>query len=49
MPTYEYACKVCGHNVTVRSPNYAEEAPDKCAVCDGPMRKLYGPVSFTIK
>ena len=41
MPTYDYVCVSCGHQVEVMHSVHAD-GPSVCAVCGGPMKKAIG-------
>lgn len=46
MPTYAYACKMCGHRFdTVQS--FAEPTLTECPECGGQLRKEYGSIGVT--
>jgi putative FmdB family regulatory protein len=48
MPTYEYACTSCGqHLEAVQS--FTDEPLTTCAVCGGPMRKVFGAIGIVLK
>ncbi|MFI5054111.1 MAG: FmdB family zinc ribbon protein [Acidimicrobiia bacterium] len=48
MPTYEYACRSCGHTFEiVRSMN--DEALTVCPECGGELRKVFAPVAISFK
>lgn len=48
MPTYEYECTECGERVEVFQ-RIAEDPLTECAVCGGPLRKLFHPVGIAFK
>ncbi|HEX9823595.1 MAG TPA: FmdB family zinc ribbon protein [Actinomycetota bacterium] len=48
MPTYEYQCTECGERVEVFQ-RLAEDPLTECAVCGGPLRKLFHPVGIAFK
>lgn len=48
MPTYQYACKNCGHQFeTVQSFN--DHALTECPECGGPLRKVFNSVGIVFK
>ena len=48
MPTYEYRCKSCGHEMEVQQA-FSDEPLDTCPECQGPLRKVYGNVGIAFK
>jgi putative FmdB family regulatory protein len=48
MPTYEYACKNCGHRVEVVQ-SMSEEPLRVCGVCGGELRKVFHPAGVLFK
>ena len=48
MPTYEYRCERCGHNVEVVQ-SFTDGPLTVCDVCAGPLRKVYAPVGIVFK
>jgi putative FmdB family regulatory protein len=48
MPTYEYACRDCGHHVEVVQA-IADPPLTTCAVCGGPLRKVFHPAGIVFK
>jgi putative FmdB family regulatory protein len=48
MPTYEYACKRCGHRVEVVQ-SMSEEPLTVCGVCGGELRKVFHPAGVLFK
>jgi putative FmdB family regulatory protein len=48
MPTYEYACKQCGHRVEVVQP-MSDEPLKTCGVCGGELRKVFHPAGLLFK
>lgn len=48
MPTYEYACKSCGEHVEVVQA-FNDDALTECALCGGPLRKVFGNIGITFK
>ena len=48
MPTYQYACTECGHDLeTVQS--FTDDALTECPVCHGRLRKVFGAVGIVFK
>ncbi len=48
MPTYEYACKSCGQHVEVVQ-SFKDDSLTTCAVCGGPLRKVFGSIGIAFK
>lgn len=48
MPTYEYRCKSCGHQLEVQQA-FTDEPLSDCPECQGPLRKVYGNVGISFK
>lgn len=48
MPTYEYRCKSCGHEMEVQQ-TFSDAPLDTCPECEGPLRKVYGNVGIAFK
>ncbi len=48
MPTYEYACKECGHHIEVVQ-SFTDDALTECAQCGGELRKVFGSIGFVLK
>lgn len=48
MPTYEYRCKSCGHELEVQQA-FTDEPLSECPECQGPLRKVYGNVGIAFK
>src|SRR5436309_15767039 len=48
MPTYEYACKSCGHHLEVVQ-SFKDEPLRICPNCDGELRKVFSPIGITFK
>lgn len=48
MPTYEYRCKSCGHELEVQQA-FTDEPLSECPDCQGPLRKVYGNVGISFK
>ena len=48
MPTYQYACTECGHDVeTVQS--FSDASLTECPRCHGRLRKVFGAVGIVFK
>jgi putative FmdB family regulatory protein len=48
MPTYEYKCKECGHQLEVVQ-SFTDDALTECPACGGPLRKVFGNIGITFK
>jgi putative FmdB family regulatory protein len=48
MPTYEYACTVCGQHVEVFQ-RLSEEPLTTCGACGGSLRKVFHPAGIVFK
>ena len=48
MPTYEYRCKTCEHELEVQQ-SFSDDPLDTCPECGGPLRKVYGNVGISFK
>src|SRR4051812_8422495 len=48
MPTYEYRCKSCGHELEVQQ-SFTDSALTECPVCHGELRKVFGNIAVTFK
>ena len=48
MPTYEYRCKSCGHELEVQQA-FSDDPLETCPECQGPLRKVYGNVGISFK
>jgi putative FmdB family regulatory protein len=48
MPTYEYRCKDCGHELEVVQ-SFTDEPLTECLVCGGTLRKVFGNVGISFK
>ena len=48
MPTYQYACTECGHDLEdVQS--FTDDALTECPACHGRLRKVFGAVGIVFK
>lgn len=48
MPTYEYRCKSCGHEMAVVQA-FSDDPLSTCPECAGALRKVYGNVGISFK
>lgn len=48
MPTYQYACKQCGHQFEAVQ-SFSDASLTDCPECAGPLRKLFGSVGVIFK
>lgn len=48
MPTYEYACRSCGHNFDIVQ-SMTEAALQACPECGGSLRKIFHPAGIAFK
>ena len=48
MPTYQYACTACGHQLEAVQ-SFADEPLTQCPACEGRLRKLFGSVGIVFK
>ena len=48
MPTYQYRCKECDHELEVVQ-SFTDEPLSECPECGGPLRKVYGAVGISFK
>ncbi len=48
MPTYEYRCKACGHELEVQQ-SFTDDALTECPECQGDLRKVFGNIAVTFK
>ncbi len=48
MPTYQYACKECGHAFD-EIQSFSDEALTECPECDGRLRKVFNAVGVVFK
>ena len=48
MPTYEYACRSCGHHLEVFQ-SFSEEPLTTCPNCEGDLRKVFGSIGIVLK
>ncbi|WP_120321652.1 FmdB family zinc ribbon protein [Catellatospora citrea] len=48
MPTYQYACTACGHQLEAVQ-SFADEPLTECPTCEGTLRKLFSSVGVVFK
>jgi putative FmdB family regulatory protein len=48
LPTYEYACNACGHQLEAVQ-SFTDDALTDCPECGGALRKVYGAVGIVLK
>lgn len=48
MPTYQYACTACGHQLEAVQ-SFADEPLTVCPACEGRLRKLFSSVGVVFK
>ena len=48
MPTYEYACKACGHRLEAVQ-KFTDDALTVCPECGGALRKVFGAPGIVLK
>ncbi len=48
VPTYQYACTACGHQLEAVQ-SFADDALTECPACAGRLRKLYSAVGIVFK
>ncbi len=48
VPTYQYACTACGHQLEAVQ-SFSDEALTECPACEGRLRKLYSAVGIVFK
>ena len=48
MPTYEYACADCGHNLEAVQ-SFSDDPLTVCPECGGTLRKVFGNVGVVFK
>ncbi len=48
MPTYQYACTECGHELEAVQA-FSDEPLTVCPACEGRLRKLFGSVGIVFK
>jgi putative FmdB family regulatory protein len=48
LPTYEYACKACGHRLEAVQ-KFTDDALTVCPECGGTLRKVFGAPGIVLK
>ena len=48
MPTYEYACTACGHQLEAVQ-KFSDDPLTECPECGGALRKVYGDVGIVLQ
>jgi putative FmdB family regulatory protein len=48
MPTYEYACRACGHTFEIVQ-KMSDDSLTICPECGGELRKVFAPPTITFK
>ncbi len=48
VPTYQYACTACGHQLEAVQ-SFADEPLTECPTCEGTLRKLFSSVGVVFK
>jgi putative FmdB family regulatory protein len=48
VPTYQYACTECGHDLEAVQ-SFSDDALTECPVCHGRLRKVFGNVGIVFK
>ena len=48
MPTYQYACRECGHAFE-QFQSFSDDALSECPECSGRLRKLFNAVGVVFK
>lgn len=48
MPTYQYACTACGHQLEAVQ-SFSDQPLTDCPVCEGRLRKLFSAVGIVFK
>jgi putative FmdB family regulatory protein len=48
LPTYEYACKACGHRLEAVQ-KFTDDALTECPDCGGELRKVFGAPGIVLK
>ncbi len=48
MPTYQYACTSCGHQLEAVQ-SFSDEPLSVCPACEGKLRKLFNSVGIVFK
>jgi len=48
VPTYQYACTACGHQLEAVQ-SFSDEALTQCPACEGRLRKVFSAVGIVFK
>jgi putative FmdB family regulatory protein len=48
MPTYQYACSACHHEIEIFQA-FTDTSLTHCPECEGKLRKVYSPVGVVFK
>ncbi|MEU4716526.1 FmdB family zinc ribbon protein [Micromonospora purpureochromogenes] len=48
MPTYQYACTACGHQLEAVQ-SFSDEPLNECPACEGRLRKVFNSVGVVFK
>jgi putative FmdB family regulatory protein len=48
VPTYQYACTACGHELEAVQ-SFSDESLTECPTCEGRLRKVFGSVGVVFK
>ncbi|WP_153506451.1 FmdB family zinc ribbon protein [Cumulibacter manganitolerans] len=48
MPTYQYACKTCGHHFEIVQ-SFSDSSLTECPECHGELRKVFNSVGVVFK
>ncbi|HSL56227.1 MAG TPA: FmdB family zinc ribbon protein [Acidimicrobiales bacterium] len=48
MPTYQYRCRECGHELEVQQ-SFTDDALTECPSCAGALRKVFSAVGISFK
>jgi putative FmdB family regulatory protein len=48
VPTYQYACNACGHQLEIVQ-SFSDAALTECPACKGQLRKLFSAVGIVFK
>jgi putative FmdB family regulatory protein len=48
LPTYQYACTACGHQLEAVQ-SFTDEPLNECPACEGRLRKLFNSVGIVFK
>ncbi len=48
MPTYEYRCRACGHELEAVQ-SFSDDPLTECPECGGSLRKLFGNIGVAFK